>query len=61
MKASRASVQRILRRGPRRFPEPEEPVTSTSGRVLLAKRPDHIWMIDFTRVGGIVPSSGSAQ
>ena len=53
VKASRASVQRILRRGPRRFPEPEEPVTSTSGRVLLAMRPDHIWMIDFTRVGGL--------
>ena len=24
------------------------------GRVLLAKRPDHIWMLDFTRVGGVV-------
>ena len=54
VKASRSSVQRILRRGPRRSPEPEETVTGSRGRVLLAKRPDHIWMIDFTRVGGIV-------
>ncbi len=52
VKASRSSVQRILRRGPRRPAEPE--CTDTRGRVLLAKRPDHIWMIDFTQVGGIV-------
>ncbi len=52
VKASRSSVQRILRRGPLRPAEPE--CTDTRGRVLLAKRPDHIWMIDFTRVGGIV-------
>ncbi len=52
VKASRSSVQRILRRRPR---PPEEPVcTDTRGRVLLAKRPDHIWMLDFTRVGGLV-------
>ena len=53
VKASRSSVQRILRRGPRKPAEPE--VTSgPTGRVLLAKRPNHIWMIDFTRVGGVV-------
>jgi transposase InsO family protein len=52
VKASRSSVQRILRRRPR---PPEEPVCiDTRGRVLLAKRPDHIWMLDFTRVGGLV-------
>lgn len=54
VKASRSSVQRSLRRGPRRSPDPGEAVTGSRGRVLLAKRPDHIWTIDFTRVGGIV-------
>jgi len=53
VKASRTSVQRILRRGPRKPTEPEIASAST-GRVLLAKRPDHVWMIDFTRVGGVV-------
>ena len=53
VKASRRSVQRILRRGPRKPTEPEV-VNGSTGRVLLAKRPDHIWMIDFTRVGGVV-------
>ena len=52
--ASRTSVQRILRRGPRPSPEPEEVVTADRGRVLLSKRPNHIWMIDFTRVSGVV-------
>lgn len=54
VKASRSSVQRILRRGPRRPIEPEGIVTGSRGRVLLAKHPDHIWMIDFTRIGGLV-------
>ena len=53
VKASRSSVQRILRRGPVR-PVVSDLVTGSRGRVLLAKRPDHIWMIDFTRVGGVV-------
>ena len=53
VKASRTSVQRILRRGPRKPTKPEIASGST-GRVLLARRPDHIWMIDFTRVGGVV-------
>ena len=53
VRASRTSVQRILRRGPREPTGPE--VTSgATGRVLLAKRPNHIWMIDFTKVGGIL-------
>jgi len=53
VKASRTSVQRILRRRPK---TPIEPAVTngSAGRVLLAKRPDHIWMIDFTRVGGIL-------
>ena len=49
--ASRTSVQRILRAGPRR-PVRETPVLAATGRALLAKRPNHIWLIDFTRVGG---------
>jgi len=53
-KVSRSSVQRIVRRGPRDPVEPEQAVTGSKGRVLLAKRPDHIWMIDFTRVGGVI-------
>ena len=53
VKASRSRVQRILRTGPTRTAE-EELATGSRGRVLLAKRPDHIWMIDFTRVGGVV-------
>jgi transposase len=39
VRASRSSVQRILRRGPR---SPVEPIcTDAPSRVLLAKRPDH--------------------
>ena len=53
VRAARASVQRILRRGPRKPAEPEV-TTRPTGRVLLAKHPDHIWMLDFTRVGGLV-------
>ena len=53
VKASRSSVQRVLRRRPRKPIEPEV-VNGPTGRVLLARRPDHIWMIDFTRVGGVV-------
>jgi len=50
--ASRTSVQRILRRRPRKPIEPQIAPGAT-GRVLLAKRPDHVWMIDFTRIGGV--------
>jgi transposase InsO family protein len=54
VKVSRSSVQRIVRRGPRDPVEPEQTVRGSKGRVLLAKRPSHIWMIDFTRVGGVL-------
>ena len=54
VKVSRSSVQRILRRGPRGPIEPAPAVTGSHGRVLLAKRPGRIWMIDFTRIGGVV-------
>jgi len=54
VKVSRSSVQRIVRRGPRDPVEPEQAVTGPHGRVLLAKRPGHIRMIDFTRIGGVV-------
>jgi len=53
VKISRSSVQRIVRRGPRDPVEPEQPVTASVSRTLLAKRPNHVWMIDFTRIGGI--------
>jgi putative transposase len=53
LKASRSSVQRILRRGPTR-PAESELVTASRGRVLLVKCPDHIWMIDFTKIDGVV-------
>jgi len=53
VKVSRSSVQRIVRRGPHDPVQPEQAVTGSHGRVLLAKRPNHIWMIDFTRIGGV--------
>ncbi len=53
VKVSRSSVQRIVRRGPCDPAEPEQAVTGSHGRVLLAKRPNHIWMFDFTEVGGV--------
>ncbi len=53
VKVSRSSVQRIVRRGPRDPVEPEQTVTALVGRTLLAKRPNHVWMIDFTRIGVI--------
>jgi len=53
VKVSRSSVQRIVRRGPRDPVEPEQAVTASASRTLLAKRPNHVWMIDFTRIGGI--------
>jgi hypothetical protein len=52
VKASRSSVQRILRRP--RAPRPQDRVLPPRHAGLLAKRPNHMWMIDFTRVGGIV-------
>jgi len=51
MKASRSTVQRALRERPSR---PAAGVRVLPRRVgeLLAKRPNHIWLVDFTRVGG---------
>jgi putative transposase len=55
MKASRSTVQRALRERP--------PRPAAAGRVLprragelLAKRPNHVWLVDFTRVGGLFRS-----
>jgi putative transposase len=55
MKASRSTVQRALRERP--------PRPAVGGRVLprragelLAKRPNHAWLVDFTRVGGLFRS-----
>jgi hypothetical protein len=52
VKASRSSVQRILRRP--RAPKPDDRLLPRKVAGLLAKRPNHIWMIDFTRRGGVV-------
>ena len=52
VKASRTSVQRILRRP--RTPKPDDRLLPAAHTGLLAKRPNHIWMIDFTKVGGFV-------
>lgn len=52
LRASRSSVQRILRR-PRPH-KPEDRMLPRSVASLLAKNPNHIWMIDFTRIGGLV-------
>ncbi|HLF92083.1 MAG TPA: DDE-type integrase/transposase/recombinase [Planctomycetota bacterium] len=47
LKASRSSVQRLLRRPPL----PRSPgVASRSGRPILARHPGHVFVIDFTRV-----------
>ena len=47
LKASRTSVQRILRRGP---PRPRRPHAVAQGRPLRAKRPNHLWQIDFSKI-----------
>jgi putative transposase len=52
VKASRSTVQRILRRP--RVPKPDDRLLPRAVAGLLAKRPNHIWMIDFTRLGGVV-------
>jgi hypothetical protein len=50
LKASRSSVQRILRRP--RHPRPARPLVTVRAGALLARRPNHNWMIDFTRIRG---------
>jgi putative transposase len=49
---SRSSVQRILRRP--RAPKPDDRLVPAVAGGLLAKRPNHVWMIDFTRLGGVL-------
>ncbi|HEX5135708.1 MAG TPA: DDE-type integrase/transposase/recombinase, partial [Planctomycetota bacterium] len=55
MKASRSTVQRALRERPPR-PAAGARVLPRRADELLAKRPNHIWLVDFTRVGGIFRS-----
>ena len=52
VRVSRSSVQRILRRP--RAPKRSDRVLSRTVAGLLAKHPNHIWMIDFTHLGGVV-------
>jgi putative transposase len=52
IKASRSSVQRLLQHP--RAPEPDDRLLPHAMPTLLANRPNHIWMIDFTRLGGVV-------
>jgi len=54
VEASRSTVQRMLRRKPRR-PARVAPAHGTRGP-LVAKNPGHLWFIDFTRVGGFLRS-----
>jgi putative transposase len=54
VEASRTTVQRMLRRRPRR---PARTQTARKARgPLVAKRPGHLWFVDFTRVGGFFRS-----
>jgi len=52
--ASRSTVQRALRRPPP-WPTGARRPRRRAG-ALQAKRPDHVWLIDFTRVGGLFRS-----
>ena len=52
--ASRSTVQRILRR--RGAPAPAPAQARDTRGTLLAKRPNHLWFLDFTRVGGLLRS-----
>ena len=54
VEASRSSVQRIVKRPSLPMPDDDPPVLDAQGRRLLAKRPNHIWMLDFTRLKGRV-------
>src|SRR5262245_52748052 len=51
--ASRTTVQRMLRRRPRR---PARALSDGRHAPLVAKRPGHLWFVDFTRVGGFLRS-----
>lgn len=52
--ASRSTVQRILRRPGK--PAPAQAQLRGTRGPILAKRPQHIWFLDFTRVGGLLRS-----
>ena len=54
LKASRSSVQRALRR-PRPRPTAAGVLPRRAG-ARVAKRPGHVWLVDFTRVGGLFRS-----
>lgn len=55
IEASRTSVQRILRRLPHRRVRRMRSSMSERGP-LVARRPGHVWLLDFTRVGGLFRS-----
>lgn len=55
LKASRSSVQRALLEPPPR-PVATDRILPRRAGALVAKHPDHIWLIDFTRVGGLFRS-----
>jgi putative transposase len=48
LRASRSSVQRALRRPGSPRPFPKAATRARTGRALIAKHPNHIWMIDLT-------------
>lgn len=52
LKGSRSSVQRWLKTPPSRRKAAAVPMRTTKGP-LRATRPNHVWLIDFTRVGGL--------
>lgn len=53
--ASRSSVQRLLRRPPPR-PDRHGPRGHQGMEPLRARRPGQVWLLDFTRVGGLFRS-----
>jgi hypothetical protein len=60
MKASRSTVQRALRERPPR-PAGAGRVLPRRAGELAAKRPNHVWLVDFTRVGGLLRSPRSSD
>ena len=53
---SRTSVQAFLRRPPKRPADEDALDAKYRRRCLIAKRPGHLWFLDFTRVGGFFRS-----
>ncbi|MGH7163191.1 MAG: DDE-type integrase/transposase/recombinase [Planctomycetota bacterium] len=54
LKASRTSVQRFLRKKPREGGGGR--LLAARPRALVAKRANHVWLVDFTKVGGLFRS-----